>query len=502
MREEVLRMEHVTYKEQGVIQLKNFSISICAGEILGLLPVNRYGVSTLVRLLRQNLPLHYGYVYYREKLINEWRHSDYEMNRVGVIQNKSCLTEGLTVADNIFVLRAGFKKHFIQPKVLKQQLASFLEDIEIDIDADARIEELSTFERFVVELLKAVVAGNYLIILDDISSFMSDVEIRKLHKIIRHYAGYGFSFLYIVHHFEEARQICDRTALMQNGHIVKYCQSSEYIPDSCMYQWTEDFNRFVSEQIAGRMEPVRKMSTAFRVEGLCYKDEKELNFEVAQGECLVLQDLNNRLLPDFLKILMGTYEAQQGRMWIGEEEFIPGPDRRIAIIQEVPTESMLFPNMTYLDNLCFALDHRFPDVWHKRSIKKSLREEYADLLGEHVFDSRVEDLSQKEQYDLIYTRILLQNPKVVFCAQPFKRAGVSVRIHVWDLLERFLNKGIAVVILAVNLADSLALADRLIRVGKGQQMQEYARKDFKNLPIDAPWLYLYHEQDAEESDPL
>lgn len=125
MREEILRMEHVTYREQGVTQLENFSMSIQAGEILGLLPVNRYGVSTLIRLLRQNLPLHYGYIYYREKMINQWRFSDYSMNRISVIQNKSCLTERLTVADNVFVLRPGFKKHLIQPKVLKRDWRPF-----------------------------------------------------------------------------------------------------------------------------------------------------------------------------------------------------------------------------------------------------------------------------------------------------------------------------------------------------------------------------------------
>ena len=64
MREETLRMERVTYREQGVTQLENFSMSIWAGEIMGLMPVNRHGISALIKLLRQNLPLHYGYVNY------------------------------------------------------------------------------------------------------------------------------------------------------------------------------------------------------------------------------------------------------------------------------------------------------------------------------------------------------------------------------------------------------------------------------------------------------
>lgn len=81
-----------------------------------------------------------------------------------------------------------------------------------------------------------------------------------------------------------------------------------------------------------------------------------------------------------------------------------------AIIQELPVHTMLFPNMSYLDNLCFTLDHRMDGVWRKRKIKKSLRREYAGFLGEDVFDTPIERLTERQKYDLIYTRIFLAEP--------------------------------------------------------------------------------------------
>ena len=86
----------------------------------------------------------------------------------------------------------------------------------------------------------------------------------------------------------------------------------------------------------------------------------------------------------------------------------------------------------------------------------------------------------------------------MFCVQPFKSAEVALRIHIMELLERFLNKGIPVVIMAVNLADSLALADRLLRVRRGGKVQEYHRDEFAALPVNTPWLYLYQEKYREE----
>ena len=105
MRNEVLRLEKVTLREQGVTLLDNLNLHIFEGEIMGLVPIDTHGLTALCDLLRENLPLHYGYVFYREKLINTWRSPQPHYNRISVIQAKSCLVDGLSVADNIFVLR-------------------------------------------------------------------------------------------------------------------------------------------------------------------------------------------------------------------------------------------------------------------------------------------------------------------------------------------------------------------------------------------------------------
>lgn len=103
----------------------------------------------------------------------------------------------------------------------------------------------------------------------------------------------------------------------------------------------------------------------------------------------------------------------------------------------------------------------------------------------------METLTEKEKYDLIYSRILLQRPKVAVCVQPFMRADVERRMQIWKLLDRLLEKGVAVVILAVNLADSLALADRLIQVRDGRVLAVYNRSDFASLPQNTPWHDLW-----------
>ena len=64
MRNEVLRMERVTYKEDEVVKLKDFNLQIFQGEVMGFLPVNSHGKTALLKLLERNLPLYDGYIYY------------------------------------------------------------------------------------------------------------------------------------------------------------------------------------------------------------------------------------------------------------------------------------------------------------------------------------------------------------------------------------------------------------------------------------------------------
>lgn len=492
MRKEVLRMDQVTCECQGVPQLDNFNLTVWAGEILGLVPVNNYGVEALFSLLTQNLPLRYGYVYYQEKLVNDWHDRRRGGNRISVIRNESCLAKDLTVADNIFVLRPGFRKWRIQPRVLWRQLIPFIQETGVPIQADAYIDELTTFQRFVVELLKAVVAGSRLIVLENVDAFISESELAKLQEILLHYAAKGTAFLYLSAHFEETLRFCHRTALMSNGRILKCFDLKSGCADMLSLPCVGDYDRWVRARLEG-LGREREDETVLELCSLCCGNLQNVDLRVNAGECVVVQDMDDCALRDFLAVLEHG-RPESGQILVGGRSLHSGLDRSIAIVQERPMETMLFHSMSYMDNLCFNMDHRFPKVWLSKGIRRSIQEEYAPILGAEVFNRRIDELTNRQKYDLVFTRLLLQRPKVVFCIHPFKKAEVSIRSHLWELIERLLEKNIAVVILAVNLADSLALADRLIRLRQGRVQEVYQREDFAKLPASTPWLYLYREK--------
>ena len=88
--------------------------------------------------------------------------------------------------------------------------------------------------------------------------------------------------------------------------------------------------------------------------------------------------------------------------------------------------------------------------------------------------------------------------------QPFKNADISHRLQIWELQAKLLEKGIAIVILAMNMSDSLAIADRLIRIGRinGKLVEkEYTQEQFAKLPVYLPWVELLDEmKEGRKSD--
>lgn len=491
MREEILRLERVTCREQGVVQLENFNLQIFRGEIMGLLAVNSHGLNTLIRLLRHRLPLERGYVYYRERQINTWGSEipDRSPQRIGIIENRSSLVSGMTVADNIFVLRPSFKSWLIRPALLRTQLAPVLESLGADFSPDDYVDRLTPFQRFVVEMLKAVLGGCRLIVLREVSTFISDADLSRLHAIIRKFAQEGIAFLYIGYHFEELREICDRTALLMNGTIPKVLLRGEPL-----FPCGEPYHQLVRGQMARDEGSAPGEEAAFRARHISGGAVQDLSFSVQRGECVVLQDLNNQIFGDFLDLLTGQRPLEGGAFELGGAPFSPACTRDVAVLLEHAHRSMLLRELSVLDNLCFTLDHRLPEVWRSARLRRGIQQECSELLDPELFSLWPDQLTKPQKYDLIYARILLQKPKVLFCVQPFQGADMELRMRIWNHLERLLGQGTALVILAVNLADSLALAHQLIRIHRGGPNEYYTRKDFSTLSSTAPWVDFYQGQ--------
>ncbi len=478
MKEEVLRMERVTRVVDGVTRLDNLNLHIFKGEIMGLLALHDHGMKDLVELISQNLPLHYGYVYFNEKLVNSYQKRSQTLNRVSVIEKRSRLVEDLTVADNIFVLRRGFKKFFVQPRKLKSQLMQFTGSLDIHIDFDQHASALSNYERCVVELLKAVVTGTRLVVIRNISNSVSAADLTRFQRLLKHYAAQGFSFLYICSHHEEAVTVCDRIAMMSDGRIL-ITTEKPFLNDEVFWHHALDFGIAASAP-----KECRKSAPLLEFRQVYAESVKGLSFSVWPGECVTILDRSNTILQDMVMLLNREITPDSGRIMMNGLPFEKNRNLReqsVGFIQEDPVHTMLYPEMSCLDNLCILTDEKQPHIWRSGALRRNVAQEYRQYLGGDIFERDIRNLSHRAQYSLVYYRIHMYRPAVAVCVQPFFGADMYLRHHIITLINELIKKKISVVLLSVNISDSLSISDRLLIVEDGRLINEYSRPDFKKL---------------------
>lgn len=497
MRPEVLRLEKIITAENGVKLLDNFNLHIFRGEIMGLITINQYGLESLIELICRNVPLYYGSVYFCEKLVNSYAHSPLTRNKVAVIEKQFSLIENLTVADNIYVMRHGFKKYIINSKTLNSQFKMFATDVGVDLHGEQQVQGLTYYEKCVVELLRAVIGGAKLIIIRDISNFISTTDLLRFHRLMQTYTGKGVSFLYICSHHQEAFSICDKICLMENGKALKVLGKDEFKEEKilpftnefyknyherqALPQWLNDFPWIYRNKTAmtGKGFDIEKPRKPFKnqqqVLEFCNVSSGAINnlsFNMKAGECVVLLDKNNTVSIDILALMNSERRPQQGQILLNGETLTKKAQASLGFIPEKPIQNLLFKEMSYLDNMCFTADKKLRSFWMRNTIKKSIVKEYEPIIGPDIHASDINKLSVQSLYSLVYYRVHLQNPKVAVCVNPFFEGDMSMRLQIRNLIKMLLDKKIAVLILAVNLSDSLLIADRLLVLENGTLISE------------------------------
>lgn len=476
MKEEILRMENITYKENREILLDNLNFHVFSGEIMGLLATDGKGRDELISLVCQNLPVQFGRVWFDGKLVNNYVHSDGSFNKVYVISEVSRLIDALSVEDNIFVMRKGFKKYIINNRVLRSQVKRLFEQMEIEMPSKRRVTDLSVFERCMVELLKARLMGCRLIILSNLSNFLSQHDLKKFQELVLYYCSLGFSFLYVGNHHQEVFKISHRTALFERGRIIKVFEKSE-MSDASIRPYIFD-----SEPTGGAVS-IKNEPGILQFDQVFTENLRGLSFYLKKGECLTLLDLDNQVLGDIEGLLTRERETARGFITVdgrvykkdGDRDFL---DAGIAVIPPDPTETYLFEEMSYMENLTFLLDRKLKTSRLKNSYIRSIHDEYKPLAGPCIDSMDIRRLDEKEKYGLAYFRVHLFHPKIAVCIQPLARGDMFCRWHVLDRIRDLLHIGVSVLILTSSLTDCLEVSDRLVIIKDGAVATEYPAEEF------------------------
>lgn len=476
MKKEVLRMQRVTYVENDITILDNLNLQIYAGEVMGLLPLDSFGLNKMLELMQKNLPILYGQIYIREKLVNSFSIGTETENNVLMISYENILVKYLSPEENIFILRKGYKGIWINNRIIKSQMKMLTDELKIGVQFNKSLEEMSVFERYILEILKAVVSRADVIILRDPSSVITPDQMDRLYQVVRYYAGKGNTFLYVSTRQDELCAMCDRTAIMETGRIVKILEKRN-LTERVLRNYMLSYQGMIKR--SAQVEDSPDVERIFRFKDYSYNKIKELSFSIRRGECLVIHDGGEQIYDD-LEYAFTEGRGDSGQLLYRGKPYRKKDARKIAVVLDNPAENMLFKNMSYEDNLCLTSDHLLKGLWHRKETRKAIaRERMGEKMPQN--GTEVKNMTIYQKYRLIYGRILLQHPDIVVCIHPFLNTDLKLRTLIYQLMKELLDHGIAVVIVTVNYQNVLLLADRLVFVKDGKNIGILNRKEFEYL---------------------
>lgn len=479
MREEIVRFQNVTLSALGDRYLDNMNFYMLKGETMGFVASRGKGRNEFIELIRKNTPIEYGRVFIGGKQVNSYLHSPGDENRVYCIGKKSSLIEALSLTDNVFVIRKGFRKFVINDQVLRKQITMLSEELGLTVSLDKSVKQFTPLERCEVEILKAYMMGCELIILTDLSDFLGQRELELFHERLRGLKQKGMSFLYVCNHHEEVFKVADRVSLYSSGRIKKVFEKAE-MTDEAIAPYIMRF----SELSTRRRQVEVDIKLEFRE--VFSKQVKGLSFNVKEGECLTILDTDNKAVEEIIKVMTGEEPLISGQILYGGKVFDPrsGVDllqKGIAVIPENPTKTFLFPEQSYMENLTFLLDQKLNKSILRNAYLRSVHMEYEELSNGGIDAPDVSGLDIRQKYGLVYFRVLLFHPKLAILVQPVAYGDMFCRRYILELINMFKEAGITVLILAGSISDNLYISDRLVVLKDEKSIGEFNSDEFDRI---------------------
>ena len=215
----VLKMDNITKTFPGVVALEDVSIELYKGEVLGILGENGAGKSTLIKILAGNYIKDSGSIFVNGEKFEIKNPSEAMASGIRVIYQELNTLNNLTVAENIFIGEQLVKGPFkiVDWKKMTRKAAEILNSLNVSLDPNSVIGDLSISEKQIVEIAKAISKDAKILVMDEPTAALSEEETQSLFKIISTLKSRGVSIIYISHRLKEIFQITDRVVVLEMG---------------------------------------------------------------------------------------------------------------------------------------------------------------------------------------------------------------------------------------------------------------------------------------------
>ncbi len=468
---QTLQMRGITKSFGPIVANSGVSLQIEAGEILGLLGENGAGKTTLMNVLYGLYAADSGEILINGSPVKMSSPRDAIKAGIGMVHQHFMLVQNHTVAENVSLADEDAPFLFPARRIVKR-LEEFSRAYGLSVDPSRKVWQLSAGEQQKVEIVKALLQGADLIILDEPTSVLTPSEAAELFSVIGRMAAEGHEVIFISHKLEEVLKVCTRIAVLRRGKL-------EGQADPRKVDRGELARMMVGREVLFSLErktmPVGK--AVLEINDLVVKSDrghdavKGVSLCVRENEILGIAGVSGNGQREMVEAVTGLRRAVQGSIFLEGRDITNSSARSIGEsgVSHVPEERIKFgtvPNLFVFENAVLKKhrNRRFSrafllDYKEIRNHAEELVEAYN--VAAPSIDVPLKGLSGGNIQKLILGRELSGDHSLLVAAHPTYGLDVGATEYIRRLLLEHREKGKAVLLVSEDLEEIFELSDRI-----------------------------------------
>lgn len=479
----MLKVEGVSKSFPGVKALDKVNITAYGGEVTAIMGENGAGKSTLMKILSGVYTKDEGEIYIQGVKADIKGIKSAEEYGVTIIHQELSIINNLTVAENLFLGNEKVNKFgIINKKLLVERSKSFLKQIGCDVDPNELAGNLNVGEKQMIEIAKALTKNAGIIIMDEPTTALTEVETKNLFNVIESLKKKGLAIIYISHRMEEIFAMCDRVEVLRDG---KYAGNAR-IKDI-------DNDKLISMMVGRKIEdqiPYRKIKTGkniLEVKNLSSNaGTKDVSFDLKEGEILGIAGLMGSGRSELAKTIFGYYKKIDGSIKINGKDLKGNSiqeaiDNGICYLSEdrkkegcvlslSVADNMTITNLKSYENKSFVINKKKESEDVSYYINKiNIKTPFPEQL--------IKNLSGGNQQKVILAKWLMLHPEVLIIDEPTKGIDVGAKKEIYELLNELKSSGKAIIIISSDMPEVLGLSDRILVMCNGEISGELSREE-------------------------
>uniref|UniRef100_A0A7V4NF55 Sugar ABC transporter ATP-binding protein n=1 Tax=Fervidobacterium pennivorans TaxID=93466 RepID=A0A7V4NF55_FERPE len=482
--EPFLRLENISKRFGGVVALDGVSLAISQGEILGLVGENGSGKSTLIKILSGVYTPDQGNIWIDDRCYKFLTPSQAIKEGISVIYQDFALCPNLTVAENIAIARLVFSNRKIvnwqdMYRIAAKSLFLLTDHIPLDVE----VGTLSTADRQIVAIARALLENARLIVMDEPTTALTEKEITTLFSLLKKLRDQGITIIFVSHKLQEVKQLCDHIVVLRDGRKTFDGSALEVdVPTLQLYMT----GRVIETLTTNQAEASTSQPSLLKVVDLSLPPYfYDISFELKRGEVIGITGLLGSGRRELALTLVGIMRPRSGAMYIeGTRKKIQNIwqawQNGIAYVPEDRiTEGLHLPCSITANVILPGVAGGFiRRKFFRYSQYKNIGEEWRSKLNikAPTAETPVKNLSGGNQQRVVLAKCLATQPKIIVMNCPTMGIDVSSKAEIHRMIRSLSAQGLGIVLITDDIPELLQTCDKIIVLKKGRIAYETTPK--------------------------